>query len=360
MTAGYAVAAEDASLVEFKRAYESAMANAKGNDTLDPAYELLGIAGNARERNIKDMTDGAAAAFADLVQRATTTALKKGGSIAQDTLDQMVDLRFFAETTQIERTVTTLDGAMRQLFPVATKTIELHVDSAPNLDEKLSALRDLASLEASATQVLLTDVAAPITKSFESRIAGLEAKAATEADPSEHARQLSQIEELKRARTEQVNDAAANNVSAVAKQMESSGRTAGSSQMLRSEGGPDLPAEMTEAEGSCIETGYRAEKNPTELRRMHDRDCVNSGRVPTKGRCSPANVAFICYSRIPDGEKITYAYTGTAAELYFRKACVDADKVPGNKIPVNGATFRDAGTKLAFTCAPAGSDVSGD
>jgi hypothetical protein len=336
------------------------MANAKGADTLDPAYELLGVAGNARARNLKDMADGAAGAFADLMQRATASAQRKGGSAAQDTLDQMVDLRFFAETTQIEKTVSTLDAAMRQLFPAVAKGIEQRLDATQSWDDKLTALRDLATIEASSTQVLLTDVASPIGATFDRHISALEAKANAHADAAERARELSDIEEVKRSRAEQIADATANNVSAVAKQMQSSGRTAGSSQVMRSEAGSDLPAELTEAEGSCIETGYPPDKNMADMRRTHDRDCVNSGRVPIRGHCAVASLSMICYGHVPGGEKITYVYSGTVAETYFRKACAEADRVPSANVPPNGASFRDAGMKLAFTCAPSGSDAGGD
>lgn len=358
--AAHAAAPDAAAAVDFKQAYESAMANAKGADTLDPAYELLGVAGNARERNLKDMADGAATAFDDLVQRATATALHKGGSTAQDALDQMVDLRFFAETTQIEKTVSTLDAAMRQLFPVVAKGIEQRLDTAQNWDDKLTALRDLATIEASSTQVLLSDVATPIGASFDRHIAALEAKANAQQDAAEHARELSDIEEVKRSRNDQISDATANNVSAVAKQMQTSGRTAGSAQVMRSEAGSDLPAELTEAEGSCIETGYHADKNIADMRRTHDRDCVNSGRVPIRGRCSLGGLSMICYGQAQDSEKITYVYSGTVAETYFRKTCAEADRVPASKVPPNGASFRDPAMKLAFTCAPSGSDVGGD
>jgi len=358
------------SAADFKRAYDSAIADAKGNTTLDPAYELLGVAGNARQRNLTDMTAGAANAFADLIQRVTANAAKKGGSTAQDTLDQLVDLRFFAGTTQIEKTTTALDAAMRGLFPVVITIIETHA-AAPNWEDKINALRDLASLQASATQVLLGDIATQVGTAFDTRAAAAETQANADEDNAERARKLGALNELKRSRDDQVKDAAVNNVNTVAQQMEASGRTAGSGPLQQSEAGADVPADLIEGEGSCIETGYQIARAagtagqriaPTDpdLRRVHDRDCVNSGRVPSTGRCSTVNLSLVCYARLPDGEKISYAYTGTPSESYFRKNCTPSDLVPAAKIPKTGPTFRNPDIKLAFVCAPAGSDTPGD
>src|SRR5579871_1052436 len=132
----WAEAADTVSNADFKSAYDAAIADAKGSESLDPAYELLGVAGNARQRNLADLASGAANAFSDLIQRVSAIALKKGGSVAQDTLDQMVDLRFFAASTQIEKTGATLDAAMHSLFPVVTKTAEARADSASNWEDK--------------------------------------------------------------------------------------------------------------------------------------------------------------------------------------------------------------------------------
>ncbi|TAL01179.1 MAG: hypothetical protein EPO08_11180 [Rhodospirillaceae bacterium] len=360
-----------ASAADFKSAYDAAITDAKGSESLDPAYELLGVAGNARQRNLTDMATGAANAFSDLIQRAATAALRKGGSVAQDTLDQLVDLRFFAGTTQIEKPATALDAAMRSLFPVVAKTLESRADSAPNWEDKLGALRDLASLQASATQVMLDDMATPIAAAFDTRVAAAETSATAEEDTAERARRLGALTELKRSRTDQVNDAATNNVSAVAQQMGSSGRTAGTSPLQRSEAGADVPAELIEGEGSCIETGYHLENgNPAgsqqivptdpELRRIHDRDCVNSGRVPSTDRCSMSNLSLLCYARLPGGEKITYAYRDTPADAYFKKTCAADDLVPADKIPKSGVSFHSPGVRLAFVCAPAGSETAGD
>jgi len=366
--AAYAQSGDAASsAAEFKRAYDSALTGAAGNDTLDPAYELLGVAGNARERNAKDMANGAADAFAQLIQRATAAALKKGGSVAQDTLDQMVDLRFFAETTQLEKTTTALDVALRTLFPAVAKANEQRIDTAANWDDRVSALRDLIGLQASATQIKLDDVAASLAVGVDTRLTGADAVATADPDTAERARKAGEVEELKRARVDQLNEATANNINAVAKQMQSSGRTAGSSQVTRSEAETDVPEDMAEGDGSCMETGYRtkrsaagAQSTPDASRRAHDRDCINSGRVPATSRCSTDNLTMVCYSAIQDGERITYIYSDTPADSYFRKSCPAGDVLAGNKVPKDGAPFRSSDIKLAFVCAPAGSDISGD
>jgi hypothetical protein len=347
---------------EFKHAYETAMADAKGRDTLDPAYELLGVAGSAHERGLNDLAANAAGAFADLVQRATATATRKGGSTAQDTLDELVDLRFFAETTHLDKATGALDTAMRMLFPVAAKTSAHRAESSAAWDEKLSALRELAGLQASATQVMLADAAKNIAENFTAQVAVLSGQAAAETDEVERGRKLADVEELKRSHDEQISDATNNNVTTIAQQILSSGR---SSQMLHSEADADLPQDLAEGDGSCIETGYRVDHSATavpdaELHRRHDRECINSGRVPTTSRCTTANLSFVCYSRLQNGEKITYVYRNTAAESYFRKSCPNEDAVPGNKVPRGGASFRNNDVKLVLICAPAGSDTTAD
>src|SRR4051812_7975847 len=61
---------------DLQGAFAEAAHDAKISDDLDPAYELLGIADNAQQKNFPQIAAKAAAAFADLVKRATTKALK--------------------------------------------------------------------------------------------------------------------------------------------------------------------------------------------------------------------------------------------------------------------------------------------
>jgi hypothetical protein len=364
---GVALAATD--IADLRHAYDDALASARGSDSLDPAFELLGVAGTAHGRKVQDVDDGATRAFIDLVQRATAAAHKKGGSLARDTLDQFVDLRFFAHTSEIEAAMAALDGAMRDLFPVVSTSLQQQIDSASDWDDKLGALRDLAALQASAVQVLQDDVASAIGSSLDMKIAQMEQRLADESDDAERARRLGDLAELKRSRADQINDARANNVNAVAGQANDPDQIGN---RVQSEAGAAVPPDLAAGDESCIETAYLApERKPAiagklfepsdpSLHRVHDRDCVNSGRVPSTVRCSTANLALACYAPLPGGEKITYVYRNTPEEAYFRKSCAADGLVPGTKIPSNGAPFRRPDVALAFVCAPSGSDNAGD
>jgi len=346
------------SAADFKVTYDAAMAEARETEALDPAYELLGVAGNARTQNLNDMANSAADAFAALIQRATLAAQRKGAGYLQDTLDQLVDLRFFAETTRIPRATQALDTAMRALFAPVARGVEQQMDAAATWEDKTTALRELVSLEASATQVKLADVAKSIGAGVDMRLTSQTTAASMVADPAERQQKLKEIEDFKHTRSEQIREAAANDMSKVAQQIESGG-SEGSTRQPRSEDGGPVSEDLLDADGSCVETGLRlTEQMPiseSDLHRAQQRECVNSGRVPTTERCSTANLSFVCYTRITDGERITYAYRGTAAEAYFRQACAAGDLVPGMQVAKNGAPFRSPDVQLSTVCAPSGS-----
>jgi hypothetical protein len=343
------------SQTEFKQAYESAMADAQGSDSLDPAYELLGVAGNAHIQNLNDMANKAAEAFASLIQRATLAAHRKGGGYLQDTLDQMAELRFTAETTRLPRTTEALDNALRTLFPAVAHTIEQRADTAATWDEEITALHDLVNLEASATQLKLADVVKPISMAVDTRVASMESAAGSDADTDARTKKLGEIADFKHTRTDQLREAAANDVNTVAHQIETGDEEGGRRQVKSEDGGPGSE-DLLEAEGSCVETGFRipdsAPPPDADTHRAQQRECINSDRVPVNGRCSTDNLSLVCYTRIQDGERITYAYRGTAAEAYLRQACPAEDLVPGVKVPKTGAAFRAPDIQLAFVCAP--------
>jgi hypothetical protein len=211
---------------ELQQAFEAAQTSARTSDSLDPGYELLGIAGTAKSRDLKPLAPNAAAAFVDLVQRATAGAQRKRGSTARDTLDQLVDLRFLAKSEEVQPAMAALDTAMRTLFPEVSDALQKSIDAAKDWDEKLTLLNDLASLQSSAVQVMMNDVASAIGAAFDTRAAALDKLASAESDDAERARKLGGLAEAKRTRTEQTADAAANNVDAVAAHIKS-GNTPG-------------------------------------------------------------------------------------------------------------------------------------
>ena len=210
---------------DLQKAFETALASAKGSESLDAAYDLLGVAGTAQERGLKPLAEQSATTFVELVQRASAAALRKGGSTAHDTLDQLVDLRFFARSQEVVPAMTGLDAALRSLFPAVAKDIEQHIDKATEFDDQVAALSELTSLQASAAQVLMNDIAARAGAAIDARLVKLETAANQAAEDSERGRRLNSVAEAKRAREEQVADATANNVDTGAVQLKASGRT---------------------------------------------------------------------------------------------------------------------------------------
>jgi hypothetical protein len=340
---------------ELQATFDSAAASAKVSDGLDPAYDLLGIAGSAQARGMKPLGDKASAAFVDLVQRSAAVAQRKGGSLARDTLDQLIDLRFFARSQDVAAAMAGIDTALRGLFPFVAQAVEKRFDTATEWDEKLDALNDLASLQAAATQVLMNDLAGTTGAAFDTRLAAVQDLANQPTDETERGRRLNGVAESKRSREEQIADAKANNVETVAN-LKASGRT---EESTRGNTGESVSPELM-GETSCIETGYRPGIAATQ-QRTHDRECVNSGRLPSTQRCPVANLSLACYQPLTNGEKIIYAYRNTPEEGYFRSKCAKDDVIPGNKVPPSGAPFRAPDVSLAFTCAPsAGADATAD
>ena len=322
---------------ELQQAFDAANTSARASDSLDPAYELLGNAGTAQSRSILPLAPNAAAAFVDLVQRATAAAQRKRGSAARDTLDQLVDLRFLAKSEEVQPAMKALDVAMRTLFPEVSDALQKSIDAAKDWDERLTLLGELASLQGSAVQVMMDDVAAAIGAAFDARVVTLDKIASQDSDDAERARKLGGLADAKRTRTEQTADAAANNVDAVAAHLKSGGKA----------------RSMDAGVSSCMETGYRSKQLAQQNRADHDRACVDTGRGPAiGGHCPVANVSLACYGRVADGESITYVYRDTPEEAAAQKSCAAADQLPGNRIPAAGAPFRAKDVSLAFTCAP--------
>ena len=344
---------------DLTQAFESAQASAKGSDSLDAAYELLGIAGSSQQRNAKALSDKASAAFVDLVQRSSAAALRKGGTTARDTLDQLVDLRFFARSQELTTAMNALDTALRSLFPAVAQALEQRIDTATEFDDQIESLNDYASLQASAAQVLMNDIATRIGSAIDTRLVKLETAANQATDAMERGRRVNAVAESKRARDGQVADATANNVDAVASQLKASGNR--TEESTRAPTGEEVRADLI-GESSCIETGYHSKPSDPQVQRTHDRECINSGRVPTTtNRCPMKDLSLTCFEKFANnGETIIYIYHNTPEEDYFRSKCGKEDLIPGDRIPASGATFRGKDTTLAFVCAPSGHEVTRD
>jgi hypothetical protein len=340
---------------DLQSAYEESAHDARLSDDLDPAYELLGIAETAHMQNFPQIAAKAATAFADLVKRATIKALKTGGTMAEDTLDQFVDLRFVARSANLPLPQAALDEAMTSLFPTVSTALQRKIDDAGTWDDKLKYATDLGDLQASATQILKDDVARELGEAFDRKTAVLETQAAQETD--EAARTLMQegLARARKSREDRVADATANNINVVAallqnqtdKSFEGGGRQRGD--MI------EIPEDLAAGVGSCIETGFTGKSDPAVMRDL-ELNCINSGRVPAQGRCPTANLSFLCYGATPSAEKMTYVYRGTPDELYFQHKCSPENVVRGDQVPPTGAAFRRSNVALAFTCAPSGAE----
>jgi hypothetical protein len=233
---------------DLQRAFTDAARNAKNSETLESAYVLLGMADAAQQQKLPQIAVKAATAFSDLVKRATAAALRAGGTNTEDTLDQLVDLRFVARTANLPLPQAALDEAMRSLFPAVAVALQRNIDNAARWENKLAFTDDLAELEASATQVLLEDIARELSATFDLKITQLENLANKEADTTERERMIAGLDEKRAHRQELLADAKANDINSVAEQMQKSSdptSNAGSRSMNESdipEGGSDRPA----------------------------------------------------------------------------------------------------------------------
>lgn len=342
-----AIAAENDA--DLRAAFTEAARSAKASDELDPGYELLGIAETAQKRGLTQIAGQAASAFADLVKRATTRALKAGGSASEDALDQFVDLRFMAKSTGLTLPQAALDDAMAALFPPVAASVQKRYEAAASWDEKLQAAQDLAELQASATQVMNQPQANAIGASFDSKAAQLEQLASAEADSETRTSMLETLTHTRKSRDDRVLDAKANNLDVVAALLQGKTETDAG---FRAPSEVDVPEELAAGTRSCIETGFSGKQDPLLLRTMQV-NCVNSGRLPAQGRCSTTDLAFLCYGATPGGEKMTFVYRGTPEELYFQRKCGEGKLVRADEIPAGGASFRATNIALGFTCAPA-------
>lgn len=210
------LAADKAAAEALRSAFRDAARDAKAGDELDPAYELLGIAEAAQQQELPQIAAEAAAAFADLVRRAAAGALKAGGSLAEDTLDQFVDLRFMARSANLTLPQAALDDSMAKLFPMVTASLQAKFDRTESWEEKRAVAEEIADLQASATQVMNESLASAMGDAFECKAAALEALAEGAEDAAARAEMREAIAETRKLRDERVADAKANNINAVA------------------------------------------------------------------------------------------------------------------------------------------------
>jgi hypothetical protein len=221
--AGNACAAEahkpiDPTVAGLQRALDMAARDAKNADTLDPAYQLLSLADTAQQLHAAQVVAGAGAAVSALVERNTAVGLKNPGTTGRDTLDQFVDLRSAAYSAPEAQVA--LDKGMALLFPAVVAALEQSIAASPNWDDKLAKTSDLAQLQASATQVKMSQVAAGIGAAFDARIAALNAANDSENDAALREKRKQALDDVLKTRSDHLADAAANNIDVMASRMQ--------------------------------------------------------------------------------------------------------------------------------------------
>ncbi|MHB1206159.1 MAG: hypothetical protein ACYCZX_11350 [Rhodospirillaceae bacterium] len=208
----------DPTMVELQRAYDSVTREARAGDSLDNAYELLSLADTAQQFKAVQIAANAGTAFADLVRRATASALKPGSATARDTLDQFVDLRSAAYSVPAAQVA--LDDGMRALFPAVAGGIERKIATVETFEEKLAVIGDLATLQAAAVQVKMGAIAHDLGTAFDGEITALRKSA--EADAEARTRRTAALDDALQAREAHLKDASENTIDIIAQRMQAS------------------------------------------------------------------------------------------------------------------------------------------
>jgi hypothetical protein len=333
---------------DLRAALDNAKAQASSRQDLDDAYELIGIAEEANRGGDTAIATDAVAAFTGVIERAASRARTASFADGQDTLDQLVDLTFFARTNDIVAAESVLRISLRQLFPELLGAARKALDATADWPQQVELLAAIGEMQAAAARVKLDQEADDIGVIFDAETAKRDPLV---ADQPERAKDIA---ELRRVRDEQLAEAIANNVDAVAEEMRSAvpdGSDGG-------EIGEAMPADLSFGDTSCIETGMLPPDDAPEtwqaptlmLKRLGD-ECVLSGREPRTDRCDTRNLVFVCQVPGRESERITYVYRNTPEETYMRRACEGA-VIEAAKLPTSGPQFLNAASRLVFTCGP--------
>ncbi|MDX2144579.1 MAG: hypothetical protein SFV19_14585 [Rhodospirillaceae bacterium] len=346
------VSAQDP-ISELKTALDIAKSQAASSDGLDAAYEFIGIAEEANNAGNPEIATEAIAAFSSVVERAAEIAQRQSYMEGQNTLDQIVDLAFFARTNDIPAAETTLRKALGSLLPQLLANARRALAEAKEWTDKLAILGAIGELQAAAARVVLDQEASEIGIAFDAEAAIRDGEAAGDSA------RMQEIANLRRVRDEQLADAIANNVNAVAEEMR--GDVPSSSD--EGEIGEAMSADLSLGDTSCIETGMippggapdNWQAPPLLLKRLGD-ECVLSGRAPQAGRCTTVNLTFVCHVPGRESERITYVYRDTAEETFMRRACEGAI-IEAAKLPATGPQFLNSSSRLVFTCGPVTEEI---
>jgi hypothetical protein len=350
--------AQAQSVRELRASLESAKRQAAESEGLDAAYELVGIAEAAQNGGAQDLTSETVGLLNSVLDRATQSALSASIEDAQDTLDQLVDLSFFARTSKVTGADAVLQRSLRTLFPKIVNDVRAALGLGNNRFESwqktLSDLGVLGELQASALLMMLDDVAAQIGAAYDVEAARLESLMQQMSNDEQRTRAAADLTERRKIREEQLADAKANNLATVAAEMSKPGRA-------RPE--DEDSAEAADAYGeiamTCVETGVIAPDGMTsnwdgllEIVTKLEEECVLSGRVPTESRCPGRDLSFICREPLDEKtEQLTYVYKGTREETSMREAC-KGERVGSSAVAASGASFKNTAMRRILSCAP--------
>lgn len=326
-------------------ALEAAQANVFGVNGLDAAYELLAVTDAATRSGAADVATQSGASLLSVIERATASSETAGGSAAQDSIDQLLDLKFSAGSSGLEAIVGAIDIAMQRLMTVAEAAQVATIESNGDWDARIDALTALGDLQASAAQANLAADAERIGRAFDRAFATVseDAHNVTGSD------RVVALNAIRTGRDERLADAASNNVQTVAAELRAAEQSADDDIDLA--GASDLDAAMEDS--TCVETGLTEASQGRGLEAI-ERDCMLSGHTTSAARCTTRNLSFVCYKADAGGESLTYVYRGTPEEDDLRIACGTGNILESMSVPVDGAPYRSANTRHALTCAPIG------
>ena len=343
-------------LQDLRASLESAKQQAQKAEGLDAAYELVGIAEAADRQKRSEIATEAIGVFVGVTERATQAALQAPIADAQNTLDQLVDLSFFARTSNVAAADGVLQKSLRALFPKLMADLRRALATAgpgpEQWPEAVSNLSILGELQAATALTMLDDLTPGIGQAFDDEAKRLNAIAA-QAAGAERETYLSDLDAARKTRDEQLADAKTNNLSSVAANLNKSGRGE-MDQQASSDADADINASCTET-GAVDPDGGMG--NMQDVATRLEEECVLSGRAPTESRCTMTNISYLCRQPGNDGmEELIYIYRGSPDEKSYRNGC-KGDILGPAQAAGRTPPFSNAAMRRLISCAPVASDA---
>lgn len=349
------VGADTPSLKDLRDSLANARREAQQAPGLDAAYELVGLADAAQQQNAAEIASEATTLLNTVLTRASEAAMTASIPEAHDAVDQLVDLSFFARTSQVTGADATLQKSLRALLPKVAQDVRAEMagagTNAATWPTALTHLTTLGELQAAATLTMLSDLAQAIGRDFDSEAAKLEALARKDARADEL---LADVKAARTGRDSQLAEAKANDLAAVAAEISGPGR-GGRDRAADGSSGGDADVDHT-----CTETGVLDQEgnmyaNQSEVAKLEE-ECINSGRLPTEDRCPAPNRVYACRESLsPTMERLIYVYRGTPEERMVKSGCKGDILEPGQ---LSGKTpaFKNTAMRRVVTCMPLGED----